>query len=181
MEGDFYKQDRVLRLLKEQRLFQLAPRGLTTAELASRMGISQRSAQRDLIALESELEMPFVKQGNRYRVIDGYFLAPINFSVPEAMAMLLSARLMARFTDRFNPYVEAAYEKVGTVLPESVRSALADAADALGGKRRDDLYVRVFGSLARAWAERRKVRLTYAMERTFTRLVWPLFLEPTLS
>ena len=170
-----------MRLLREQRLFQLAPRGLTTAELASRMGISQRSAQRDIVALESELEMPFVKQGNRYEVIKGYFLAPIGFSVPEAMAMLVSARLMARFADRFNPFMEAAYEKIGTVLPPSVRSALAAATDSLGDKRRDDQYVHVFGAVARAWAERRKIRLTYSMERTFTRVVWPLFMEPSLS
>ena len=82
---------------KEQRLFQLAPRGLTTKELAERMGISQRSAQRDIAALESELEMPFVKQGSRYQVMPGFFLASINFSLQEAMALLLSARLMARF------------------------------------------------------------------------------------
>jgi predicted DNA-binding transcriptional regulator YafY len=180
-ENDFYKQDRVMRLLREQRLFQLAPRGLTSAELASRMGISQRSAQRDIVALESELEMPFVKQGNRYAVIEGYFLAPIGFSVPEAVAMLISARLMARFADRFNPFAEAAYEKIGTVLPASVRAALSAAADSLGAKRRDDSYVRVFSALARAWAERRKVRLTYTMDRTFSRVVWPLFLEPSLS
>jgi len=134
-DSEFLKQDRVMRLLREQRLFQLAPRGLTTAELASRMGISQRSAQRDIVALESELEMPFVKQGNRYEVIKGYFLAPIGFSVPEAMAMLVSARLMARFADRFNPFMEAAYEKIGTVLPASVRAALADATDSLDAAR----------------------------------------------
>jgi predicted DNA-binding transcriptional regulator YafY len=179
--GEFYKQDRVMRLLREQRLFQLAPRGLTTKELAERMGISQRSAQRDLAALESELEMPFVKQGNRYQVLPGFFLASINFSLQEAMALLLSARLMARFSDRFNPYAEAAYEKIGTVLPEKVRAAVAEAAAAFGEKRTDDTYVRVFAALTRAWADRRKVSIEYTMERTFTRVVWPLFIEPSLS
>ncbi len=36
-------------------------------------------------------------------------------------------------------------------------------------------------TLATAWAERRKVELTYTLPRTFTRVVWPLFLEPSLS
>ncbi len=170
-----------MRLLREQRQFQLAPHGLSSADLAGRMGISQRQAQRDIIALECELGMPFVKQGSRYRLVPGYFLPPINFSVPEAVAVLLSARLTARFADRFNPFVESAYEKIGTVLPEPLRPVIAEVADSLGEKRRDDLYVRAFMTLASAWAERRKVELTYTLPGRFTRTVWPLFLEPSLS
>src|SRR5712692_4067542 len=178
----FEKGDRVMRLLREQQQFLLVPQGLSTRELAQRMGISQRQAQRDINALESELGMPFVQQGKRYSVIEGYWLPPVNFTLQEAMGLLLSARLMARYADRSNPFVAAAYEKIATVLPKAVRGAVADAADELtAGRRVDEVYVKVFGALTAAWAERRKVRITYTMDRTFSRVVWPLSIEPTIS
>jgi len=82
----FEKQDRLVRLMRELTLFQANPRGLTTAELADWMSISQRQAQRDVAALETEHRVPFVRQGTRWTLVPGYFLPPVNFSVPEAMA-----------------------------------------------------------------------------------------------
>src|SRR5205823_1709286 len=62
MGGDgFEKQDRLARLMRELQLFQAARRGLTSAELAEKMGISQRQAQRDIAVLETEEGVPFVK------------------------------------------------------------------------------------------------------------------------
>ena len=99
----FQKHDRLIRLMRELALFQANPRGLTTAQVAERMGVTQRSAQRDIAALESELRVPFVKQGRRWALIEGYFLPPVNFTVPEAMAMVVGARLQefdCRMKDR---------------------------------------------------------------------------------
>src|SRR5450759_5220797 len=64
----FEKQDRVLRLLREVTLFQAVPYGLTSVQLAERMEINQRTAQRDIAALESELRVPFIKHGARWQI-----------------------------------------------------------------------------------------------------------------
>ena len=50
---NFEKHDRLIRLMRELALFQAQPRGLTSAQIAQKMEISQRQAQRDLVALES--------------------------------------------------------------------------------------------------------------------------------
>jgi proteasome accessory factor B len=180
--GRFEKQDRLARLMRELQLFQAAgARGLTSAELADRMGISQRQAQRDIAVLESEEGVPFIKDARRYSVMPGYWLPPVNFSVSEAMAMVIGARLMWRYADRANPFAQTAYEKLAAVMPEAMREPVLDVAGALTQKADDGAWIKVFAALTQAWAERRKVRITYSMNHPFERVVWPLFIEPTLS
>jgi predicted DNA-binding transcriptional regulator YafY len=178
---NFEKHDRLIRLMRELALFQAQPRGLTTAQIAERMGVSQRQAQRDIAALESEFKVPFVKQSTRWTLIEGYFLPPVNFTIPEAMAMVVGARLMWRYADRANPFAQAAYEKLAAVLPAAMKEPVMEVADGLGDKPDDGVWTKVFAALTTAWAERRKVRIRYTKEdgSTSERVVWPLFLEPT--
>jgi len=178
---NFEKHDRLIRLMRELALFQAQPRGLTTAQIAERMEISQRQAQRDIVALESEFKVPFVKQGTRWTLIEGYFLPPVNFTIPEAMAMVVGARLMWRYADRANPFAQAAYEKLAAVLPLAMKEPVMEVADGLGDKPDDGVWTKVFAALTTAWAERRKVQIRYRKEdgETVERIVWPLFIEPT--
>jgi predicted DNA-binding transcriptional regulator YafY len=176
--GDFYKQDRVMRLLRALALFQAQPHGMTTRELADRLGVSQRTAQRDLLHLQSELHIPFLEIGTRWRLASDFWLQPVVFNIHEAMAMLLSARLMLRFADRENPFAAAAYEKVAAALPDPVKAPVMDSADTFSVRRQDPAFVRVLTALTSAWAERRKVVITYTMADTFDREVLPLFIEP---
>ena len=174
----FEKQDRIGRLLHELLLFHGSSRGLTSQEIGERMCITRRTAQRDLRALE-EIGVPLMVVGSRWRLVEGYFLPPVRFSLQEAMGLLLSARLMLKYADRRNRYTAMAYEKVAAILPESLRQAVLETASALTDKAEDVIYTRVLAALATAWSERRKVVITYTMERTFDRTVWPLFLEPS--
>src|SRR5437764_4972640 len=172
----FEKHDRLIPLMRELALFQAQPRGLTSAQIAERMEISQRQAQRDLVALENEYKVPFVKQGTRWTLIEGYFLPPVNFSIPEAMAMVVGARLMWRYADRANPFAQAAYEKLAAVLPEPMKEPVMEVADGLADKPEDGAWTKVFGALTMAWAERRKVRIGYSsQQRTSDRVGWPLY------
>jgi predicted DNA-binding transcriptional regulator YafY len=181
MDNDLEKQDRVPRLMRELVLLQAIPHGLTTRDLAERMDISQRQAQRDLKTLEQEFEVPFVQIGTRWKIPEGYWLRPINFSLHEAMAMLLSARLMLRFSDRYNGFAAAAYEKVAAVLPAPMKAPIMEAVDLMAARPSDPAYTRILAALTTAWAERRKVVIAYTMEDTFERVVWPLFLEPNAT
>src|SRR5712692_9289985 len=174
----FQKQDRMARLLHELLLLQGTRRGLTSLELADRMAITRRTAQRDLKALE-EIGVPLLVDGARWRLVDGYFLPPVNLSLQEAVGLLLSARLMLRYADRRNQYTIMAYEKVAAILPEPLRQPLLETARALADKLEDAPYTKTLAALTTGWAERRKAVITYTMERTFDRTVWPLFLEPS--
>lgn len=115
----FEKQDRIARLMRELQLFQSAARGLTSAELAERMGVSQRQAQRDIAVLESEQGVPFVNDGRRYSVMAGYWLPLVNFSITEAMT---------------------------AVLPEAMRESVLEVAGALVQKTEDGTWVKVFAA-----------------------------------
>jgi predicted DNA-binding transcriptional regulator YafY len=178
-EAEFEKGDRMVRLLAELRLFQAVPQGLTTRDLGERMSISQRQAQRDIKALETYLSVPFHLDGNRWVVDRNFWLQPLRFSLSEAMGLLLSARLMLRHADHADEFTASAYEKLAAVLPEPIRDTLTEAAAGLARKPSDGRFTRILGVLGTGWAERRKVRITYTMERTFERVVWPLFLEPS--
>src|SRR5712691_4515094 len=178
---NFEKHDRLIRLMRELVLFQAQPRGLTTAQIAQKLDVSQRQAQRDIAALESEFHVPFVKQGTRWTLIEGYFLPAVNFTIPEAMAMVVGARLMWRYADRANPFAQAAYEKLAAVLPAPMKEPVMEVADSLGDKAVDGVWTKAFAALTTAWSERRKVRIRYTKEdgSTSERVVWPLFIEPT--
>ncbi len=177
----FEKQDRVLRLLREVTLFQAVPYGLTSGQVAERMEINQRTAQRDIAALESELRVPFIKHGARWQVVPEYWLPPLNLNVQEMVSLLLAARLMLRFADRANPFAVAAFEKLSAALPKAMRPALMEIRDEMAEKPVDPTYTKVLAALTTAWAERRQVLITYTMKDTFERKVWPLFLEPSAA
>jgi predicted DNA-binding transcriptional regulator YafY len=177
----FEKQDRVLRLLREVTLFQAVPYGLTSGQVAERMEINQRTAQRDIAALESELRVPFIKHGARWQVVPEYWLPPLNLNVQEMVSLLLAARLMLRFADRANPFAVAAFEKLAAALPKAMRPALMEIRDEMAEKPLDPQYAKVLAALTTAWAERRQVVITYTMKDTFERKLWPLFLEPSAA
>jgi predicted DNA-binding transcriptional regulator YafY len=175
---DFYKQDRIMRLMRALALFQAKPHGMTTRDLAERLGVTQRTAQRDLLHLQSELHIPFVQVGARWVVASDFWLRPVIFNIHEAMAMLLSARLMLRFADKDNAFAAAAYEKVAAALPDPVKAPVLETAETLSARRHDPGFLQVLTALTSAWAERRRVVITYTMEDTFEREVLPLFIEP---
>src|SRR6266851_7458632 len=177
----FEKQDRILRLLREVTLFQAVPYGLTSGQVAERMEINQRTAQRDIAALESELRVPFIKHGARWQVVPEYWLPPLNLNVQEMVSLLLAARLMLRFADRANPFAVAAFEKLSAALPKAMRPALMEIGDEMAQKPVDPTYTKVLAGLTTAWAERRQVVITYTMKNTFERRLWPLFLEPSAT
>jgi proteasome accessory factor B len=51
----------------------------------------------------------------------------------------------------------------------------------MSGRPADPAYARTLADLATAWAERRKVAITYTKDDSFERVVWPLFLEPNAT
>ena len=177
----FEKQDRVLRLLKEVTLFQAVPYGLTSGQVAERMEINQRTAQRDIAALESELRVPFIKHGARWQIVPDYWLPPINLNIQEMVSLLLAARLMLRFADRANPFAVAAFTKLAAALPKAMRPALMEVGDEMAEKPIDATYTKVLAALTTAWAEKRQILITYTMNDTFERKIWPLFLEPSAA
>ncbi len=67
---------------------------LRAEDLASEFGVSRRTIYRDIYALNAA-GVPIVSlPGEGYELMEGYFLPPLVFSVAEASALVLGARLL---------------------------------------------------------------------------------------
>ena len=86
------------------------------------------------------------------------FLPPLKLTTSEAMAVVLAARLMVRYADKYDPDLASAFEKLGRGPAGAARRARrADArrpASAPGATSASADHVH---ALTRAWAERRVV------------------------
>ena len=78
-------------------------RGVTPAEIARRTGMAKRTVYRDLNAIGGELGIPVWSEGGRWGVDAEAFLPPLRLTLSEAMAIFLSARLLARYMDKHDP------------------------------------------------------------------------------
>lgn len=78
-------------------------------EIAERFDISMRTVYRDMRALESAGVPIGAEAGVGYYLVDGFTLPPIMFTQEEAVALLLSSKLVEQFTDPSikEPYTSA--------------------------------------------------------------------------
>ena len=130
-------------------------------EIARRTNMSKRSVYRDLHALEQELEIPLWSDGGPWGVEKGAFLPPLRLTLPEAMAVFLSARLVTRYADKYDPNLASAFQKLADGLPDALREHVERTLDDLARRRVDQAFNRHVEDLTRAWAERRVVRFRY--------------------
>jgi proteasome accessory factor B len=155
------KRDRLARFYKVVRYLQAHPDGATPDAIAGFVGMSRRTVYRDLRALEGEIGIPLWSEDGRWGIVEGAFLPPLRLTLDEAVAFFLSARLMSQFADRYDPDVGAAFQKLAEVVPPAVAGHLDRTVDVLASRPQDERLTRNLRLLARAWAERRIVELTY--------------------
>src|ERR671935_119231 len=131
--GSFEKGDRGARILKIQTLLQGNPHGLTTGEIARRTGVNPRTTYRDIRALEA-MNVPVYEDRGRLLIDPNYFVAPVKFTLPQAVALLMGVRLMHRHTDEADPDVADAFTKLAAVLPPPVARRVHPAVRANGAR-----------------------------------------------
>ncbi|AVR00200.1 transcriptional regulator [Oceanobacillus iheyensis] len=113
------KTDRLLAIVLE-----LQRKEVVRAEdLATRFETSARTIYRDIQAL-SEAGVPIIgTPGAGYSLMEGYFLPPISFTVPEAVSLLIGADFIEQqFDDDYRVRAQVARGKIEVILPESVRN-----------------------------------------------------------
>jgi proteasome accessory factor B len=103
------------------------------------------------------------------------------------MAVVLSARLMARYADKYDPDLAAAFQKLEENLPQALAEHVERTLAAMATRPRDERFERHVKVLTRAWAERRVVTLTYApatyegrSPQPRTARIRPYLIEPSL-
>jgi predicted DNA-binding transcriptional regulator YafY len=96
---------------------------ITSAEIAQKFNICQRTVYRDLKALD-EAGVPIgAEAGKGYYLVEGYHLPPVMFTADEAGSMILAGKLVDGFSDAsVKLYYNQAIDKIKAVLPESHRN-----------------------------------------------------------
>jgi len=188
LEREPGKRDRAARLVRVAALLQGNPDGLRPKEIAERLAMSVRNVYRDLHAIDGELNMPTWAEGGRWGILPGAFLPPLKLTLSEAMAVVLAARLMVRYADKYDPDLASAFEKLAAALPDTLRAYVARSLDVLQDAPLDSAFIDHVQQLTRAWADRRVVDIEYEGaayegrqgERS-RRTVRPFLIEPSLQ
>jgi predicted DNA-binding transcriptional regulator YafY len=158
------------------------PKGLTSNDLAKLCNVCIRTIQRDLIDLQSDLNVPITQDGDRYGILNSYTLPPIFFSLYEAMSLFLTARLTLRETDENNPHMKQALIKMSTVLPSPVSEWLKTGIETMSLKKTNPDYLKIFESIAEAWITQRQLKIQYSSledEQVKEWVLDPYFVEMT--
>src|SRR5262245_10793015 len=180
------KRDRLARMTRIRGLLNAHPDGMKPAEIARRVDSSVRTVYRDLRSIEGELGMPLWSEGGRWGVEAEAFLPPLKLTRGEAMAVVLSARLMVRYAGTYDPDLAAAFEKLSAILPPALREHVDRSLDAMSRRPTDETFSRHVHLLTQAWAERRVVAFDYAPApyapeaAPRTARVRPYLIEPSL-
>lgn len=170
------------RLQKIVHLLYRSPAGLTTQELARHCAVTMRTIQRDLHDLEQAGVPLWEGEDARYGVTAGYYLPPVHFTLEEASALYLAARLLARYSDEHNPVVVQALAKLAGALPETISGHIHHTIHALGYRPDNAAQAEVLRLISLGWATGRKVRIWYqsaTSENVHEYLFSPYFLEPS--
>jgi proteasome accessory factor B len=181
------KRDRLARLGRVIAVLRAHADGIRIEDIARRVDVSVRTVYRDLKAIEGEIGVGVWSEGGLWGVVGEGFLPPLKLTLSEAMAVFLSARLMVRYADKYDPDLAAAFEKLEEGLPAALREHVERTLDRLSRHPRDETFSRHVHLLTKAWAERRVVALDYDPARYGTgserrrALVRPYLIEPSLQ
>jgi predicted DNA-binding transcriptional regulator YafY len=156
----------------------------TAKDIAEKYGVDVRTIYRDLNALQNELGVPISEEGSKRGIEEGYFLPPIRFSLPEALNIFLSARLMLNYAQRYDPNTEATFFKLSSIVPPPLREQIQKTIDWMHKLPKDERYLRILARLAEAWVSRHKVKILYRAleaEQPTERIIEPYFIEPAAA
>jgi proteasome accessory factor B len=172
------------RLLEVQVLFRQRREGVRTAEIAVLLGVCQRTARRYLVELAEKGRLPIYQDGRDWRLVEGarFDLLPVRLNLDEALALYLSARLLSAHSDKHNSHVVSALHKLASAMPQPIGEHIVRTAESAARRRVYPGYLENLEKLARAWAERRQVRLRYRnprAEETTERIFDTYFIDPS--
>jgi len=172
------KTDRTARLLKVEHLLYQNPKGLTIEEIARLCDVSKRTTYRDLIALESELEVPIWEEGRKRGIMEGHFLPPVHFTLPEALNIFLAARLMLNYAHRYDPNMASIFLKLSSIVSPLLKEQIQKTMVWMQKQPRNEQYLGILAALAEAWLSQRRVKISYralAREKATERVIEPYF------
>lgn len=175
---------RAARLTRLKELFENSARGFTTRELAETTGMHQRTLQRDIALLQSEMGVPLIEEHGRYSLPRPERLPPLRLNLQQARALLIAVRLFLRHSDHGDPDAAGALAQLARIMPEEVRGFVGAAAASIDHRGFSADFARNLQAVTQAWARRRVLRLSYrsaGKSRPAEVIVHPYFIEPSAA
>jgi len=113
------------RLFEIIQILRLAKRPITSAEIAERLEVTQRSIYRDIAALQA-MRVPIAGgRGIGYILRPGFNLPPLMFSIEETEAIVLALALLDRTGDTgLKQAAKQANQKIAAAIPEPLRRTM---------------------------------------------------------
>jgi predicted DNA-binding transcriptional regulator YafY len=147
----------IIQLLRRRRT------AMTAAQIAARLGTSERTVYRDIRDLALAGTPIYGEAGVGYRIRPGYDLPPLMFDRDEIQALVLGARIVRQFGDpALSRASEAILGKVAAVVPKDLAPLIAETRlfvpSTIGAGRAADSLT----AAREALIARRKLRFTYA-------------------
>ncbi len=172
------------RLYLLQKLFEQKGQRLRTSDIATRLGVSEDTAKRDIDELSTSARLPLCKDGQFWILMEDarVGLLKVHLSLAEATALYVAGRLLSQIHDERNRHVILALTQLIDALPEQLRhhqSTLVRMAEQR--QHEQDDRSGIFEALAIGWTTQRKVRILYKAPRKkkFSSLFSPYLLEPS--
>jgi len=175
------------RLKKTERLLKIwillcnNPSGYTAKELAAKFDVNERTIYRDFTTLGVDLNVPVYDDKKRWKIDESHFLPPIRFTLPEALNIFLTARLMLNYSHRYDPNIDATFTKLSTALPQALADQVRKTMDWMQKLPKDEKHMRILATVADAWVSQRRLKITYRSlpaEKAIERVIEPYYIEP---
>jgi len=178
-------QNKTDRWMKIEALLLSHPEGLTQAEIARRLDVHRSIINRDMYDFGKQFPIINHEDG-RISIDRSAYLIKVTFSLHEAMAVHLAARLLATRMDRQNPHAASALRKLGVSLERlapRISTHVKQSADVMdeADQRQDPVYLQSLEKLTLAWAEQRKVQVWHRKqpkEAVQSHIFCVYFIEP---
>jgi len=169
------------RLLKIWILLSNSPSGYTARELAGKFDVNERTIYRDFTTLGVDLTVPVYDDKKRWKIDESHFLPPIRFTLPEALNIFLTARLMLNYSHRYDPNVDATFTKLSAVLPQALAEQVRKTMDWMQKLPKDEKHLRIMATVSEAWVSQRQLKITYrplVAQKAMERVIEPYYIEP---
>ena len=168
---------RAERLLQLIQILRRHRRPVTGETMARELEVSLRTVYRDIAALIGDRVPIRGEAGIGYVLGEGFDLPPLMFTPDELEAVMLGLRWVARRGDTdLSRAAQDSVAKIGTVLPENLKTFLFDATLLVPPHFQLTIDRVDVAKLRSAIREGRKVSLKYRSEdgRETARVIWPI-------
>ncbi len=183
MKGEAGELGHFPRLLKIYQMLADVKTGVSAQEMSKHFGVDIRTIYRDIKELE-KAGVPIWKDESRYRISNDHFLPPLNLTVPEAIQVFLSLRLLLQFSRRNSVDMANLFFKLKKIVPKPLQEEIEKASQWMEGLASDVRLNRNLSLLAHAWIKRRRAKIVYRSleaENASSRVIEPYFIEPAAS